>query len=307
MYNMNSRQLQYVTTVAEIGSISAAAQKLYISQPSLSQYIQKIEAELGIELFERTSPLRLTTAGHVYVETAKNILLEQAELEKVINDIKDYQYGTLVIGTTPYCAAWILPPVIKEFHKCLPQIQIIMREGIEKILPQRAAVGEFDFVISSYPLSDREFVTEDLLSEDFVIAVPMEITSSPEFLHVDNIHEHPAVDLKQLGTLPFISMDNGFYLDMVVKRILKKSGVTPKIVARCSSMTTIYRILKTNIGISILPECMTRGFSPDITYLHIQGNDERRSVKLSYRQTQYFSGAAKKFVEVFGEVWSGIE
>ena len=67
-----------------------------------------------------------------------------------------------------------------------------------------------------------------------MIAVPMEITSSPEFLHVDNIHEHPAVDLKQLGTLPFISMDNGFYLDMVVKRILKKSGVTPKIVARCS-------------------------------------------------------------------------
>ncbi len=108
MYNMNSRQLQYVTTVAETGSISAAAQKLYISQPSLSQYIQKIEGELGIELFERTSPLRLTTAGKVYVETAKNILLEQSELEKVIGDIKDYKYGSLTIGTTPYWPAWVL-------------------------------------------------------------------------------------------------------------------------------------------------------------------------------------------------------
>ena len=307
MYNMNSRQLQYVTTVAEVGSISAAAQKLYISQPSLSQYIQKIEAELGIELFERTSPLRLTTAGHVYVETAKNMLLEQTELEKVINDIKDYQYGTLVIGTTPYCAAWILPPVIKEFHKCLPQIQIVMREGVEKNLPPRAAAGEFDFVISAYPLSDREFVTEDLLSEGFVIAVPAEIAASPDFPPVDNIHQHPAVDLKQFQHLPFISMDNGFYLDMVVKRILKSCGITPRIVARCSSMTTIYRILKTNIGISILPECMARSFSPDIAYLHIRDNDERRGVKLSYRRTQYFSGAAKKFIEVFGEVWSGVD
>lgn len=304
MYNMNSRQLQYVTTVAETGSISAAAQKLYISQPSLSQYIQKIEGELGIELFERTSPLRLTTAGKVYVETAKNILLEQSELEKVIGDIKDYKYGSLTIGTTPYCAAWVLPPVIKEFHRRLPHIQLILREGLEKNLPPRAAAGEFDFVISSYPLSDREFVTDELMTEGFVLAVPEIIALSQDFPKVENILQHPEVDLKLFEHLPFISMDKGFYLDMVVKRILKKCGANPRVVTRCSSMTTIYRILKNSIGISILPECMTRSFSQDIYYLRIKDSDERRAVNLSYRQTQYLSGAAKKFFGVFDEVWS---
>lgn len=306
MYSMNSRQLQYVIAVAEAGSISAAAQKLYISQPSLSQYIQKIESELGIELFERTNPLRLTTAGHVYVNTARTILLEQAELEKVIGDIKDYKYGSLTIGTTPYCAAWVLPPVVAEFNRRLPHIQLVIREGIEKELPARAASGEFDFVVSSMPLVDKETVSSALMMEPFILAVPQPLTAHPDYPHIENSEQHPFVDIKRFEALPFISMDSGFYLDMLVKHILKSRSTTPKIIARCASMTTIYTLLKNGVGISILPACMSKSFSDDILYFRLQDVDERRPVNISYRQTQYLSKAAQNFIDVFSEVWSSI-
>ena len=71
---MNTRQLQYILMIASTGSFSEAAKRLYVSQPSLSQYVHKLETELGVNLFERTNPLRLTYAGEVYVEAAKGIL-----------------------------------------------------------------------------------------------------------------------------------------------------------------------------------------------------------------------------------------
>lgn len=85
---MNTRQLQYVLTVAEERSFSAAAEKLMISQPSLSQFMQKLEGELGANLFERTVPLSLTQAGELYVQMARKMLVEEAESrERVLVDM----------------------------------------------------------------------------------------------------------------------------------------------------------------------------------------------------------------------------
>ena len=103
---MNTKQLQYVLTLYQEGSFSRAADTLNITQPSLSQYIKKIEREIGLELFDRTNgDVRITDAGRVYIEAGKKILDIEHQMENSFTDLASYKTGSLIIGAAPYCAA----------------------------------------------------------------------------------------------------------------------------------------------------------------------------------------------------------
>ena len=99
---MNDKQLQYVLAIREYGGISQAAKKLFISQPSLSQYIHNLEKQLGTILFDRnSSPIELTNAGRIYVDCAEKILDSYKQMEQKLSDIRDLPHGHVTIGASP--------------------------------------------------------------------------------------------------------------------------------------------------------------------------------------------------------------
>ena len=118
---MNTKQLQYVQTLARIGSFSGAAAELGISQPSLSQYVKKIEQELGVELFRRTgNQLSLTAAGEVYLEAGRRMLDEEAQMNARLGDLKADRRGVLRIGAAPFRTSSLLPRAIAAFRERFP-------------------------------------------------------------------------------------------------------------------------------------------------------------------------------------------
>ena len=110
---MNMKQFRYVLVLSTEGSVSAAAAALGISQPSLSQYLKKIESEVNATLFDRSgSVLRLTDAGRVYIDAGKRILDIEHQMQGRIADINDYKSGTLTVGIAPYRAVYLMPRVV---------------------------------------------------------------------------------------------------------------------------------------------------------------------------------------------------
>lgn len=147
---MNLKQAHYVKTIAECGSITAAAKKLYVSQPSLSQMLRHIENELGIEIFDRSAtPFRLTYAGEKYMEAADILLAASAQLESQIREIRHEKSGRLRLGISVSRGLQVLPLVIPVFAKKYPNVIVELSESGSATLESLLQEGKIDLALAA--------------------------------------------------------------------------------------------------------------------------------------------------------------
>ena len=125
---MNFRTCKYFLTVCELGTINAAARKLFISQQSLSQHIRKLEAELGVQLFHRDNPLVLTQAGQCVKKAAQTVLDTMEQLEKEIAVCRGDVVSQLTIGMLDYGTPDFMPPLMELFLQQEPHVMLSTRE-----------------------------------------------------------------------------------------------------------------------------------------------------------------------------------
>jgi DNA-binding transcriptional LysR family regulator len=150
---MTSQQIEYLLILAEERSFSKASQRLYVTQPSLSQFVKNLENELHTQLFDRsTSPIRLTPSGDAYVKAAKKIKSIEEELNNQIADLTNLQSGQLNIGTSPFRASCLLPKSIAEFHKKYPGVELHINENQMIDLEEATLEGMLDLYIGTGPM-----------------------------------------------------------------------------------------------------------------------------------------------------------
>lgn len=127
---MNLRQAYYIKTIAKEGGITAAAKALYISQPSLSQMLKQIEAEIGMPLFDRSvSPLKPTSAGECYLHAATIMLNTQEILENELQELREENSGRLRLGISMQRSAQLLPAILPDFFADFPHVNLELREA----------------------------------------------------------------------------------------------------------------------------------------------------------------------------------
>ena len=163
---MNLKQAHYIRTIAQEGSITAAAKKLYISQPSLSQMLKQVEAELGVSLFDRSvSPFRPTFAGEKYLQTAGIILAASQRLETQIQAIREENSGRLRLGISVQRAMQVLPLALPWFMAQFPHVLLEITERGSAHLEELVLQGQVDLALAaiestsprlSYELIERE-------------------------------------------------------------------------------------------------------------------------------------------------------
>ena len=159
--------------VAKDGTFSAAAKHLYISQPSLSQCIKKVETELGVRLFDRSqTPLALTTAGEIYVRQAKEILRIRQALVQEVADLSELRTGSLTIGSSRTRSACFLIDPLVAFHRQYPGIQLAIKEAPVRTLEEYAAAGTVDFALLYDSSMRADFDSVELCRERTMLALP---------------------------------------------------------------------------------------------------------------------------------------
>ncbi len=163
---MELRQLHYVIQIAAEKNFSRAAEKLHIAQPSLSQQLSKLEKEIGVLLFRRTTnSVDLTHAGAAFVEKAQAILDAVDQLKQEMDDLAHMRKGRLVVGSLPITGSHVLPLVLPVFQSLYPEIEIVLVEDSSSKLEQLTASGQTDLSLLSLPLQEPSLSWEPLIEE----------------------------------------------------------------------------------------------------------------------------------------------
>lgn len=296
---MELRQLNYVLQIAAEKNFSRAADKLHIAQPSLSQQLSKLEQELGVLLFRRTTnSVELTQAGQVFVEKSQTILDAVEQLKQEMDDMAQMRRGRLVVGTLPITGSHVLPLVLPEFGSRYPQIEVVLVEETTSKLEQLTASGGTDLSLLSLPLIDNSLAWEPFLEEEICLAVPPSHPLS---------ERNGDVDIAELANEPFIGLKRGQGFRQITVELCQQSGFTPAIVFESSNIETVQSLVAGGMGIAFVPQMLTRGKGADMSPAYLRlSNKPTRQLVVASRKGRYLSKAAEAFIATLNSTMKGI-
>lgn len=252
---MTSKELLYVKTIAEEKSISKASRKLYISQPSLSQAIQRIEESLGTMLFKRTNTgLVLTAAGEKYCKMANQILKIYDDFQIEINDMNDMKKGRINIGITMQLSVYVLPMILPKFKKLCPFIDIYVTENNSTELEKMLLAGEIDFAIMHQPKNKKNTSInyESLLTDPFLLAISKDHPLCKNY-SLDENGNYPYIDLNLLKNEPFVMVNKEQRIRHISDNILNLANITPNIALTVKNYEAAKRLATEGIGVTFIP------------------------------------------------------
>lgn len=295
----------YLSTILEKGSFTEAAKTLFIAQPSLSQYVKRIEQEVGTELFIRNStPLQLTEAGKIYMDAEKTILNIKSQVDNQILEILEMKRGQITIGSSHYRSMFLLTKAIPEFKAKYPQIEIKLEEGGTEYLEDCAVNGTTDFSIVLLPLKHAELTYDILFEEEILIAMsPVHPLAQHIDLSIPQQPPYPVLDFSLLQNESFIIMKKGQNLRRSFFELCQISNIQPPIVMQTDDMPTAQSLAATGIGVTIVPDQLVKSnlYTVAPFYFSIKQKIPKRKVVVVYSSLRPMSKAAKAFWETLKE------
>lgn len=303
---MYFREMEYVITVAECRSITAAAKKLFISQPSLSYALSRIEGKLGVKLFDRShQPLTLTYAGEKYVAAARDILGRYINLEKELKDIAEGIKIEISFGMPTERAGFMLPGTIQKIRALYPNVEFRMKEDKSDELLKMVQEYEIDFMVA--PIR-RDSLSPGLTAElIYYENVPL---VAPEGYFTDDMFldkERRYIDLKTLHGKPFIAVKQGHSIRTRVDSILSRFGVQPNVLVEVDSSNTALQLAQCGLGATIVPGRTLRLLGGDCgkyTYRY-EENPVKWAVSAIYQSDIYLNEAERCFINILKEEFAG--
>lgn len=299
---MNTKQFQYVLTLAHEGSFSKAADTLNITQPSLSQYIKKIEREIGLELFDRTNgDVRITDAGRVYIEAGKKILDIEHQMENSFTDLADHKTGSLIIGAAPYRAASMMPVIAQRFQSLHPGMHLIVREGTTAELVEGMEHGEYDLALTLLPIDNRLFHYEKVVEEELILAVPSSYPAFPTTEVKDR--KHPAVDASVLNGKSLIMLTDAQFMQKQLENIVLDHKLSIHPAAIVKSLEAQIEMVKAGVGMALMPSGIERFCKPgNVVFYSFTAPLPKREVVVMWRKDQKLSKTAEELKNVIHSI-----
>ncbi len=292
---MEFRQLVYAIQIATERSFSRAAEKLHIAQPSLSQQLSKLEKELGVMLFKRsTNSVELTHAGSVFVNKAQQIVDMTEQLRREMEDLADLRKGRVVVGSVPVTGAHVLPDVLPAFRSAYPDIEVVLIEETSKKLEELTVSGSTDVCLMSLPIDEPALAWQPVIEEEICLAVP------PDHPLASFAGKDWPVPIGGLANEPFILLKKGQGFRAIAHQLCAEAGFEPRIVFESGNIDTVQALVAAGMGIAFVPRMIVRsdwnGRAP--VYLSLEEKPTRTLV-LAYRKGRYLSNAAEAFIDVF--------
>ncbi len=242
---MTITQLQYVLAVAEHRNFTLAAEKSFVTQPTLSMQIQKVEEELGIQIFDRSKkPIQLTEIGQKIVSQAKNIVNEADRIRDIVDQQKGFIGGEFRLGIIPTIMPTLLPMFLTNFIKKYPKVQLIIEELNTQEIITRLKNGHLDAAIAATPLAEEKIKEIVLYYEPFVAYLPQG-------------HEHFAkkeLDVEDLNADEILLLRDGHcFRDGVLNLCKVTGGPSNRFKIESGSFETLVKLADEGLGMTLLP------------------------------------------------------
>ena len=292
---------EYFLRIVEQKSISKAAESLFISQPSLSKYLQRLENYVGAELFDRKqTPLRLTLAGQLFYDYLIRSIEEERKLQIQIDEVKNADRARITIGMPLWRASTLLPAFLPLFSQKHPLVHIDLVEGSAAILENAIAKNEIDFGLMNLPVNYANVSYVPILEEHIFLVGSRQNAFLQAYLpSVRDGGSHPHVDIRDFTGQPFILTQPGQHITTFVNSALSRNSLELNCVFRTSNVSTAVNLAAANMGFTFVPEFGTQGRQfPRESVRLFTFNDPplRCTFAAVYKKNHYLSKAASAFI-----------
>lgn len=305
---INFLNLQYFLVLSEEMNFRKAAQKLYITQQSLSGHIQKLEEYFGVPLFNRTTPITLTPAGIHLKSKAAELLSMESDLQKELLGISGFIGGSLTIGSTHVRTQVLLPSVLQAFYDKFPSVSIKLFEGNTSQVEQALRDGKVDLSIGFLPLDMAQLTSIPLYEEHFVVIIPNQIIQ--KFFPGHRVLETGKPDLpfvlSCLKTCPFLAMTPDTKIGIYNQEYFKTLNFAPNTFIETINVGTLLSFCSSGLGVTICPETFIRFSAYDFSHhqFYVIEDDKKDSIVINYKNTKYQSPTVSAFINTAQEVIS---
>jgi len=270
---MNIRDLKYLVNVAKEQHFARAAQKSFVSQPTLSMQIRKLEDELGTQIFERSQKkFLITKVGKEIIKKAEVILREVEEIKNIAKNSQDHFSGEVRIGAFPTLASYYFPKIIPKLSKNFPKLKLLLVEEKTDFLLQKLQDGEIDMVFIAMPSSQEGLNHHKIFSEEFLLAVPKN----------HELAKKSKVTIKDLRGKELMLLEDGHCLRDQALEACSMLGAFEKQDFRASSLETLRQMVINSNGMTLIPEIAVRK-EDKISYLKIS-HAPKRNIGLFWRK-----------------------
>ncbi|MBR2930194.1 MAG: LysR family transcriptional regulator [Clostridia bacterium] len=299
---------EYVLAVYKEGSFTRAAEKLYVSQPSLSATVRRIEEKVGAPIFDRsTSPITLTDVGREYLCCAEEIERREAGFTRYIDDRKSLLAGHIRLGGSSFFSSFVIPGMISDFNELYPSISFDIVEDSTKGLFAKLGTGEVDLVIDNAAVADGEIISERYKTERLLLCVPRRIAEARGVAHLGMSHaevrsgegRREPIDLSLFRSDPFIVLRHENDTGRRAEALFRAYSIEPRIILTLDQQLTAYNISASGMGISFASDTLILSMqeSGDLIYFELPEAFAKRSIYVYRKRSHYLPLASRAFIE----------
>lgn len=275
---MNLRDLGYLVALADHRHFGRAAEACFVSQPTLSMQLKKLERELGVALIERSPRhVMLTPAGELIVERARHMVHEAEEIREIARRTADPESGSLRLGVFPTLGPYLLPLVVPAITERFPRLELLLVEDKTEEILDRLRDGRLDAAVVALPIPNTNLSIEVLFDEDFVLAVPAD--------HELATQTSP-VTTSVLAGESVLLLDDGHCLRDQALSVCSLAGAAERRDFRATSLETLRQMVGAGVGITLLPRLAVQAPpSPQVCLVPFRDPAPRRRIAMVWRPT----------------------
>ena len=305
---MKNQNTDYFISIVEEGSLTNAAAKLFVSQPSLSQYLKRMEKNLGVDLFDHScSPLKLTYAGQRYYDYLKECKRNEENILKELHDIREEKRGNIRLGVAMWRGACLLPEVFPEFNRRYPKIHFELSEGRTALFQKELLNDRLDLAIANIGsnMNYDQFTIELIRNERILFAAPTQNSYVKSLLRkpLEIRDGYPVVSASVIESLPLIMSKPGQNITSQIKAFFSTHQINPSVLLETANLTTAINLVATGMGGTFVPEegahiCKRAGA---VTYFCVDSPRLNWDLTFIYRKNSYMSGITRQFIDFVKE------
>jgi Transcriptional regulator len=297
---MNLRDLKYLVSLADHKHFGRAAAACYVSQPTLSTQIKKLEDELGVPLVERAPrKVMLTPAGRDAADRARRIVAEVEQMKEAARRSQDPEAGTVRLGLFPTLGPYLLPHVVPRLRARFPHLELLLIEEKSDVLLSRLREGKLDAGLLALPVADDQLHTEFLFEEPFLLAVP---ESHP-------LAKRESLTLAELSQHQLLLLEDGHCLREQALDVCRLSGANEKSEFRATSLETLRQMVAADVGITLLPTLAVKPPVARYENIHLLGFSDShpsRQIAMVWRRSSAMNDFLMELAAVFRDLPPGL-
>lgn len=293
---MNLRALHYFVTLADLKHFSKAAKACFVSQPTLSTQVKKLEEELGVQLVERSPKnIMLTAAGEEIAIRARQVLNDVDQIRIVAHRSNNPAEGVLRLGLFPTLAPYLLPHVVPQLRARYPRMRLQLAEEKTEDILRLLQCGTLDAALLALPVPQDGFEVDILFREPFVLAVPAD----------HHLANKPEVSLEDLEGSELLLLEEGHCLREHALEVCGLAGAHERVDFHATSMETLRQMVAADVGITLMPILAVKppiAKTENLVIRPFSGSSPSRTIAMVWRKSSALGGFLRQLNQVFKEL-----